>query len=346
MNIKVSSYTLELTRQLSLGDQKYSTINGFVIRIIDGDTTGYGEISLLPEWTETHAHCADLLETIPSTCDETIINKISKLPSAPATQFGLSLALADVYSKQQNTSLRRFLNPSMSQNTLAVNATIPNDESASMIQQAQLSVNEGFSCLKIKLGSRSIDTAIDLLNQIQTKLPQSVEFRVDLNERWDDFSHEQIGRFYDHTNVAYLEQPLARDNLEGHQTLHDSDIPIALDESLIENNPHTLIDEIDMDFIILKPMIIGTISDVFQLGKAAKDHSVTPIVSTTYDGGIARIATAQIGAALGLTDACGINTGTVLSSDIIAGTPEIHQGTLTLPQQNGNGISSLKSNYA
>ncbi|MFB6186339.1 MAG: hypothetical protein ABEI86_05660, partial [Halobacteriaceae archaeon] len=157
MNIKVSSYSLELTRQLSLGNQNYSTINGFVISINDGDTSGYGEISFLPEWTETQAHSADLLQTIPSTCNETIMNKISQLPSAPATQFGLSLAFADLQSKQQNTSLRRFLNPSISQDTLAVNATILDDDRTSMIQQAQSSVNEGFDCLKIKLGSRSID---------------------------------------------------------------------------------------------------------------------------------------------------------------------------------------------
>ena len=140
-------------------------------------------------------------------------------------------------------------------------------------------------------------------------------------------------------DLDYLEQPLHMNDLEGHATLRNSSINIALDESLISNTLADIHKIGAADFIIIKPMVLGGIDHSYALANEARSLNIEPIITTTIDTVVARTAAIHLAASLAPIKACGLATAHLLKNDISTDPSTLKGGNLTVPQSPGNGVS-------
>ncbi len=121
-------------------------------------------------------------------------------------------------------------------------------------------IRRGFRCLKFKIGVNFFGQSLSLLREVRDIAPE-IELRVDANGA---FSAEQAYRTMielRELGVHSIEQPLHTNNdPELGELIRIAPIPVALDESLINRNPETSFDWLDLlkpHYLVLKPTLLG-----------------------------------------------------------------------------------------
>jgi L-alanine-DL-glutamate epimerase-like enolase superfamily enzyme len=138
--------------------------------------------------------------------------------------------------------------------------------------------------------------------------------------------------------VAYVEQPLPADDLAGHAALRGTDVDVALDESLVGRRVDSVLDADAADVLILKPMVLGGPGNAHTLALRAREQGVEPVVTTTIDGVVARLAALHVAAAVPDIGACGLATGDRLAADLAPDPTTVTDGAMSVPQSTGLGV--------
>jgi O-succinylbenzoate synthase len=132
-----------------------------------------------------------------------------------------------------------------------------------MKQQIEEKLEQGFTCIKLKIGAIDFQKELDLLRFIRQHFEaNTIEIRVDangafsLNEALDKLN--QLAGFELHS----IEQPIAKNQTDTMSELcKTAPIPIALDEELIGvfslEEKEALLLKIKPQYIILKPSFVG-----------------------------------------------------------------------------------------
>lgn len=323
MNYEEFSLSLETPLSTAAGEIRQR--RGFAIRI-DG---GVGEATPLPGWTESVEECREALSGIDD--PETVL---ASLDDRPAARHGLSLALLDRDAREKGVPLHRHLNGiGAAIGEVPVNATVgdaPSEESADAAREA---VEDGFGTVKCKVGARSVDEDLRRVRAIREAVGSGPAIRLDANGGW---SREGAARALDglaDLEIEYVEQPLAADDLAGHRELSSS-VPIALDESLAGRSMAEIEALADAAAVfVLKPMALGGIDRVVELGRRLEDV----VVTTTIDAVIARTAAVHAAAALDPEYACGLATADLLAEDLAPDPAPVREGTIPVPTGPGLG---------
>lgn len=138
-----------------------------------------------------------------------------------------------------------------------------------MHKQIQQKLEEGFKCIKLKIGAIDFEKEIALLKSIRnTYSEKEIEIRVDANGAFlpSEAMHklEHLSLFGLHS----IEQPIKAGNTnEMKELCSNTPIPIALDEELIGITDVTekekLLQIIRPQYIILKPSLVGGFREVW-----------------------------------------------------------------------------------
>ncbi|MCL7418577.1 MAG: o-succinylbenzoate synthase [Halalkalicoccus sp.] len=323
--MRLEEFSLPLETPLSTASGEIARRAGFVVRI-EG---GVGEATPLPGWTESLAECRGALDSL--TDPEAVIGT---LDDRPAARHGLSLALMDRDAREQGVPLARHLSTGEDPaGTVAVNATVGDASPEEGAEAAREAVEDGFGTVKCKVGARSVDEDVERVRVIREAVGPGPAIRLDANGGW---SREEAARALDELaeyDLEYVEQPLAADDVAGHRELR-SPIPIALDESLAGRTPEEIEALADVaDTFVLKPMALGGIDRVVELGRRVENA----VVTTTIDAVIARTAAVHAAAALDLERACGLATADMLAEDLAPDPAPVRDGTISVPQGPGLG---------
>lgn len=186
---------------------------------------------------------------------------------------------------------------------------------------------QGFKVFKVKAGFDE-DSDIGFIKQLRDHFPDAV-IRVDANARWNFETAMRIIPAMVPYNIEYIEQPLNREELLLHgQTLRELGIPIAADESIRSiDDVKSVIQSKCADILILKPPMIGGISQLPEIIKLAGNNSLDMVITTSLDAGPNRRLTAWLAATLfNGSRAHGIATGYLLSKDIYSDGKNIKDG--------------------
>jgi o-succinylbenzoate synthase len=179
----------------------------------------------------------------------------------PALRFALETAVLD----WQNGGHRQLYDTPFSRGEAGVpiNGLVWMGDAAFMRQQIEKKLSEGYSCLKLKIGSLDFGTELQLLAEIRAVAgPERLTLRVDANGAFAPTEAatklDALARFDLHS----IEQPIRAGQLADMARLcRTSPVPIALDEELIGMTEPTaqeqLLDVINPPFIILKPTLVG-----------------------------------------------------------------------------------------
>lgn len=329
--MEIEYFSLRFKNPIFTSSSKIENREGFLIYIKNKGIRGVGEATPLAGWTESLKECRDKLDSIKN---NSRINE-QKLDGFPATRHGIKLALYDSKSRNKGIPLYQYLGRKETVEYVKVNATIGNIGTEKTVKKAIEKVDDGFECIKLKVGKKTLRDEIYRIKSVKDKLPEDIQLRIDVNGGWNiNQAREAIEELKG--VVDYIEQPLSYDDLEGHKNLRNKHIDIALDESLCKNSIDNIINSNIADILVLKPMVLGGIEKTRDIVLKARNNNISCIITTTFDGAIARSCAVHIAASLKDIGYCGIATGNIFIEDLIPDPAPIKNGEVKVPSSPGN----------
>ncbi len=336
MTVDVTPFELPLDRPLSTAHGDIDTRQGFVVRgSVDGEA-GVGEATPLPGWTESYDDCRralDVVDDLGAALSSTVLD------DAPAARHAVSLALFDARARSEEVSLASFLaGPNgHTSDAVPVNATVGDageEETADAVEHA---VASGYDCVKLKVGVGGVERDVERLVAAR-EASSDVALRVDANGAW---TTEEATRFVGGVSergidLAYVEQPLAPDDVEAHAAFRaECPFAVAVDETLATRPVDEVLAAGAADVLVVKPMALGGAGRTLAVAEQAREAGVESVVTTTIDAVVARVGALHVAAALADPPACGLATGDLLKRDLASDPAPVVDGEMTVPEGPG-----------
>jgi len=312
------------------------------------DAVGVGEATPLPGWTESYEACDAALDGVSDDDGPDSPLEALSAASTPAARHGVSLALADAASRAVRRPLAELLANEADVDTspadaVPVNATVGDGPPAETAAAATRAVEEGFDCLKLKVGARDVDEDVERVRAVREAVGDAVSLRADANGAWDREAARRALDALAAFDLAYVEQPLPADDLDGLAALRGEArggaVHVAADESVAARGIDAVLeaDAADavvlkpMDAVVLKPMALGGPDRALAAALRARSVGVDPVVTTTIDAVVARTAAVHVAAAVPEVSPCGLATGELLDEDLAADPCPIDDGRVAVP---------------
>ena len=238
----------------------------------------------------------------------------------PSIRFALETALLDL--KQGGNKVLYTNSFSQGIAGIPINGLIWMGEKEFMQEQIRKKLDEGYTCLKMKIGSLDFATELDLLHQIREVAgPEDLTIRVDANGAFapeEAFRKlERLARYSLHS----IEQPIRQGQPEQMQQLCAyTPIPIALDEELIgvQTTSHQveLLDYVKPQFIILKPTLVGGLQASAAWIELAQKRDIGWWMTSALESNIGLNAISQFTANYAINMPQGLGTGQLYHNNI------------------------------
>ena len=179
----------------------------------------------------------------------------------PAIAFGLEMALKAINSEKDNILFPSNFTDGKA--SISINGLVWMGDVDFMKKQVDSKMQEGYKCIKLKIGALDFDKEFALLKSIRDKYDSSeLEIRLDANGAYSFKDSMSILNKLFKLNIHSIEQPIKAGQIKQISELcNNSPIAIALDEELIGVNSKEdkikLLEEINPQYIILKPSLLG-----------------------------------------------------------------------------------------
>ena len=221
----------------------------------------------------------------------------NELRSFPSIQFGVEQAFLSLKSKDPFE-----LFPSeftRNEARIRINGLIWMGDEGYMLEQIQQKLEEGFNCIKMKIGAIDFKAEISLLESIRKKYSQDqIELRVDANGAFNPLGALDKLHVLAGFDLHSIEQPIKQGNVWKMKSLCEtSPLPIALDEELIGvtnvTKKEELLQIIKPQYIILKPTLVGGFKGGEEWMEIAKRLGIGWWVTSALESNIGLNAIAQ-----------------------------------------------------
>lgn len=245
---------------------------------------------------------------------------LSDIPRMSSLIFGAECALADL-----NGGGTGVLFPSAwTEGTaeIPINGLVWMGDKATMAARINEKLNQGFRCLKLKIGGIRFDDELDLLAYMRSVFaPTDLEIRLDANGAFssDDALQklDRLSRFGIHS----IEQPVKPGQYSlMSEICAQSPIPIALDEDLIgvrdKKEKAEMLEAIRPAYIILKPALCGGLAHADEWISEAEARGIGWWATSALESNIGLSAIAQWVAARGFYMPQGLGTGGLYSNNV------------------------------
>ena len=361
--MRLRPFSVGLTRPLGTARGDITEREGFLVGVgsedtVDGDgvsAPGLGEAAPLPGWTESLSACEAALREVRGADGALVDGALDRLDpgETPAARHGLALALADAAARGGD---RRSLASRLAADrglptpvdAVPVNATVGDGDPETTAGATARAVDEGFDCVKVKVGARSLDADVERLRAVRKEVGDGVALRADANGAWDRATAREALDRLASLGLAYVEQPLPADDLDGAAALRgergggdgggsgaDSPVPIALDETLASYGLNAALDAGAADVVVLKPMALGGPDRALAAAARARAVGVEPVITTTIDAVVARTAAVHVAAAVPDVAPCGLATASLLADDLAPDPCPVADGEVSVPDGPG-----------
>jgi o-succinylbenzoate synthase len=287
----------------------------------DSSTVGRGECSIIPGLSYDNAEGID--GKLKWLMDQ--INSIGSIPwdglvEWPSIRFGLETAMLDLsHGGKMAVYPSSFLSGEIG---IPINGLIWMGDSDYMSQQIEKKIEEGYNCLKMKIGAIGFDHELAILKSIRKRFsPTDLQLRVDANGAFDANDVWQKLDDLSALSIHSIEQPIKPQQWELMRRLcAETPIPIALDEELIGVFDEALMVElvrtISPQYLILKPGILGgfTVSDKWIA--IAQSNGLGWWATSALEGNIGLNAIAQWAYSKNVVMPQGLGTGQLFTNNI------------------------------
>jgi len=337
----IEQFSLPLSAPLTTAAGDIERRDGFLVGYDHRGVTGVGEATPLPSRTESLEECRGALgRALDVGTDDQHSRALLTMDAeeVPAARHGFATALVDADARADDVPLYRWFDADSRTRQVPVNATLGDDDVTETAVAAESAVEDGFDCLKLKVGARSLERDVERLRAVREAVEPDVTLRADANGAWGRDTAEEALEGFAALDVAYVEQPLPAEDLDGLAALRGGPVDVAVDESLVEHRVADVLEADAADVLILKPMVLGGPGNAHTIAMRARDMGVDPVVTTTVDAVVARTAAVHVAAAIPDIRPCGLATADFLEADLGPDPAPVEDGAITVPQDAGLGI--------
>ena len=338
MKLSLRRYTLPLTAPLTLKGTEHTEREGVLVRLDDDAHTGWGDVAPLPGFspetlTEALADVRRATDVFagrtpgPDWADPNaeIHRALDALGLAPSARFGLDLAVFDLAAQASGRTLAQAMHPDP-EVTVPVNALLTGE--GDVPAEAERLASEGYRTLKLKVGRAGLDDEIALVRTLRKRLP-AVALRLDANQAWTMDEAVRFAEGVAGIGLDYVEEPL-REPADLPVLWFDTQLPVALDESLAGTEPAALQGKGWATAAVLKPTLLGGVVRTLQFAAQAKALGIRPVLSGAFESGVAMRGHAALAAATGAAPA-GLDPYRRLAADVLAPRLPLDRPTVDVP---------------
>ena len=253
------------------------------------------------------------------------INEVNQLlqeipEKLPSVRFGMETALLDlVHGGTKRIFKNKFYDKSQ---PIQINGLVWMGDSDLMMRRLEEKIEQGFKCIKVKIGAIDFEEEMKLLERARSKFSSNeLELRVDANGAFDPKKARDVLARLKVLEVHSIEQPIkAGEVLDMRDLCAETPVPIALDEELIGNTTYTekywLLKVIQPQYIILKPSLIGGFNATKEWIEIAEEFGVDWWVTSALESNIGLNAISQFASSLEVKLPQGLGTGGLYANNI------------------------------
>jgi o-succinylbenzoate synthase len=292
----------------------------FFIEISDGLKYGIGECGLFRGLSFDDV--PDFEDQLKKVCRalEDGADVTSLYADYPAIRMGVEMALK---SFDADEPFHLYDTPfSKGTQSISINGLVWMGSIDFMRRQVFDKIDEGYDCIKLKIGALDFNLECQLLEEIRAHYSSSlVTLRVDANGAFKpEEALEKLERLSKY-ELHSIEQPIAAGQFKFLKKLcAQTPIPIALDEELIGvlnvADKAAILDEIQPQYIVLKPSLLGGFTAAEEWITLAKARNIGWWITSALESNIGLNAIAQWTATLNTSMPQGLGTGGLFTNNI------------------------------
>tara|TARA_B100000378_G_scaffold78935_1_gene61669 strand:+ start:1028 stop:2068 length:1041 start_codon:yes stop_codon:yes gene_type:complete len=321
MKASYKKYTLNFKRPSGTSRGVLTTKETWFLILEEENNFGIGECGILR--TLSIDDRPDYEEKLKWTCQNIHLPKdelLAELVEFPSIQFGVEMALLSLQSQDPFQLFpSAFTN---GEKGIPINGLIWMGEEAFMHEQIQQKLEQGFSCIKLKIGAIDFDKEIALLQSIRKKYSASeIELRVDANGAFKPHEALQKLQRLSELDLHSIEQPIKQGQFsEMAKLCAKTPLPIALDEELIGvfsvTKKEELLQTIQPQYIILKPSLIGGFKGTQEWIDLAEKQNIGWWITSALESNIGLNAISQFTFMQNSNMPQGLGTGSLYTNNI------------------------------
>lgn len=268
------------------------------IQIANGTKVGIGECGLFRGLSaDDTPNYEKKLQWVCKNINLGLEKLLVELIEYPSIQFGLEQAFLSQVSKNPFE-----LFPSKftkSEEGININGLIWMGDKDFMKSQIKQKLQDGFSCIKMKIGAIDFDTEIELLQSIRNEFSsKEIELRVDANGAFHPSEALDKLKRLSELELHSIEQPIKQGQLQEMADLcTKTPLPIALDEELIgvfsSEEKRKVIETIQPQYIILKPSLVGGFAGSKEWIHISEENNINWWITSALESNIGLNAIAQ-----------------------------------------------------
>lgn len=288
----------------------------------DANHFGIGECAPLPDLSCDAMPESDYLEILNKAVrvlEEKGVIDYDFLRPYPSILFGLETALKHYQEKSLGFWDTSF---SKGEKGITINGLIWMGDFDKMFDQIKQKMEQGYGCIKLKIGAIDFDQELNLLKHIRKHFSSDeITLRVDANGAFSpQNAYDKLCRLAE-LDLHSIEQPIRAGQWDEMAKLTViTPLPIALDEELIGcnefNRKEKLLETIKPQYIILKPSLHGGWLGCEEWIGIANKHNIGWWITSALESNIGLNAIAQWCAHLGVSMPQGLGTGMLYTNNI------------------------------
>lgn len=231
---------------------------------------------------------------------------------------------------------------------IPINGLVWMGSKESMLQQVAEKIEQGFTCIKLKIGAINFEDELAVLKDIRAKYtPEQITIRVDANGAFGFDANDKLKQLAD-LQIHSIEQPVAVKQV---QLMHDlcskNIVPVALDEELIGVTDifekDDLLETLMPQYIILKPTLLGGILATLDWIQIANMKGIGWWITSALESNIGLNAIAQFTSSVDNGYVHGLGTGSLYTNNFDSSLT-VENGHLYYDQNQNWDLSEIKWN--
>lgn len=313
-------YTLNFKRPSGTSRGILKTKETWFLVLEKDGKKGYGECGILRSLSiDDRPDYEEKLKWVCQNIQLGLNELLKETKEFPSIQFGIEQAFLSLESKKPFE-----LFPSkftQSQDGININGLIWMGDLSFMKSQIQEKLEQGFQCIKMKIGAIDFQTELDLLKSIRSEFSvDDIELRVDANGAFAPNEALEKLKTLSAFDLHSIEQPIKQDQIELMAKLcEETPLPIALDEELIGvfdlTKKEEILQIIKPQYIILKPSLVGGFQGSKEWIDLAESQNIQWWVTSALESNVGLNAISQWTYTLNNKMPQGLGTGSLFTNN-------------------------------
>ena len=318
MDYRIEERVLHFKQPAGTSRGVYTTRKIWLVHLSDGQREGVGECAPLPDLScDAGSDYREVLEKVCADfcrqghngdcplceqrselhrdCPQCVLSMLPELRDYPSMLFGIETALLNLERGD------RLFDTAFSRGEMGIpiNGLVWMGSYEEMLQRMEQKLEQGFRCVKLKIGAIDFEWELDLIKRIRERFSfHEVELRLDANGAFPYeealYKLELLSQYAIHS----IEQPIRQGPWAYMAELcRESPLSIALDEELIGvNDPEMkrhMLNVIKPRYIILKPSLHGGMQGCREWVSTAKELGIGTWITSALESNIGLNAIAQ-----------------------------------------------------